>query len=255
MEVQGFGGAVQILLHLIDGMDDHLDGFALDRWHEAMAEGFDDPLRADACAFLPGDHGMVEALIVWSGRGVHRVEDLLGPRQEVGTCVVQEVVDLMLVRPQPIKDRIPEHVASLSWPSPDSVPTAFSKKGHDPLSDFFPDLPDTGHWLALRVLQGPVPTLEPRNHGALISASHGDERVGALRQIAGEQSGLRPRKVDASFLHGLQDFRMDLGAWVRACRDSPGLQWVGQGVKEGRSHLGPASIVDAREDHCLHADS
>src|SRR5690606_972421 len=102
--------------------------------------------------------------------------------------------------------------------------------------------------LAGRVVQHPVLVPLAGEEGADVPAPHGDDGVGGLDCLGGEDLRLLGGDVDADLGHGLDRHRVDLVGGHGpggADLDPP----TGEGGREARGHLGAAGVVDADEQN------
>src|SRR5690606_32324297 len=81
---------------------------------------------------------------------------------------------------------------------------------------------------------------------ACVAAAHGDDDVGGLDGVGGEDLGLLGADVDAVFEHGVDGDGVDLvGGGGAGGPDLDGS--AGQGAQVPGGHLGAAGVVDADE--------
>ena len=81
-----------------------------------------------------------------------------------------------------------------------------------------------------------------------VAAAHGDDDVGGLDGVGGEQLGTLGGDVDADLGHGLADGRVDRSAGADPA-ERTSTAAGGVVVEEGGGHLGAAGVVHADEQH------
>src|SRR6478752_6025371 len=116
----------------------------------------------------------------------------------------------------------------------------------DAALDLIADGADGVDALAGGVFEFPVLVALSREDRAGVAAAHGDDDVGFLDCLGGEDLGDLGGHVDAEFGHGLHGGGVDLvGGLGTGGADLNGA--LGEGGQEGGGHLGPPGIVDADE--------
>src|SRR5215471_4978849 len=109
--------------------------------------------------------------------------------------------------------------------------------------------------LSFRILERPVLSLQTGNDRALLAASHGDQHVGAARQLVGELLRRLAGQVDPDFAHRREDLGVDAHSGVGTGGDGARLRAVRERVEPCSGHLRSAGVVDAGENDGLHGRS
>ena len=104
-------------------------------------------------------------------------------------------------------------------------------------ANLIPNPPNVIERLALRVLQRPIIALQTRHDRTLISAAHRDQHLRSLRQLSRQLARRRARQIEAHLVHRGDDFRMDVGPWIRAGGNRPCLRGIGQLIEPRGGHL------------------
>lgn len=117
------------------------------------------------------------------------------------------------------------------------------------------DAAHAGEVLVGGIGQRPVVAGDAGHDGALLSAAHGDERVGLSSEFVGEFLRAGVREVDADLAHSFNDHRMDAFGGLRSGGDGAGAAAIGGAVEESGRHLRAAGGVDAGEEEEAHEGS
>jgi ArsR family transcriptional regulator, arsenate/arsenite/antimonite-responsive transcriptional repressor len=97
----------------------------------------------------------------------------------------------------------------------------------------------------------PVDVALARDVWALIAAAHGDDDVGLLGELAGQESRAAACEVDSEFAHRIEDLWMDASGRSRPC-GRRGVPPAGGPLEQRLAHLGAAGVVEANEQHVSH---